>query len=65
MYIYMYICVCIYDTYIHIYGEVIYTDIFLFTPHMWDSSDMYHDVSTQYFFTIVINMFQMCFFFSE
>ncbi len=37
-----------------------YTDIFLFVPHMEDSSDMYHDVCTQYLFTIVINKLQMC-----
>ena len=42
------------------YAEVIYTDIFLFAPHMQDSRDMYHAVCTQYLFTIVINKLQMC-----
>ncbi len=43
----------------YIYVEVIYTDIFLFAPHMQDSSDMYHVVFTQNLFTIVINKLQM------
>ena len=57
-YIYVYMCMSIW--YIYIYAEVIYTDIFLFAPHIQDSSDMYHTVCSQYLFTIVINKLQMC-----
>ncbi len=56
--VYMYVYICMYIWYM--YAEVIYTDIFLFVPHMQDSSDMYHVVYTQYLFTIVINKLQMC-----
>ncbi len=57
---YIYVCICMHIWYICIYAEVIYTDIFLFAPHMQDSSDMYHAVCTQYLFTIVTNKLQMC-----